>query len=208
MSKLEQYKIETKEDSEKEEVNYYDEQGNKIGTVDRKEGIQKGLLLEAVQLWIIDPDTKQILVQKRSKQKSIDSGKIDSSCNGHVRSYEIPEQAVLREAFEEIGVNPLEVYQNMKKIMTVTVDLTKVGGKGDYIAHEYITFLKHPISYYKLQKEEVEEIFFMDYETLRKETLKENSNMRMPNTKEAEEFFDLLGKELENQIAQEKCIDK
>ena len=48
MSKLEQYKIETKEDSEKEEVNYYDEQGNKIGTVDRKEGIQKGLLLEEV----------------------------------------------------------------------------------------------------------------------------------------------------------------
>ena len=165
-------------------------------------------MLEAVQLWIIDPDTKQILVQKRSKQKSIDPGKIDSSCNGHVRSYEIPEQAVLREAFEEIGVAPTEIYPNMKKIMTVTVDLTKVGGKGNYIAHEYITFLKHPISYYKLQKEEVEEIFFMDYETLRKETLKENSSMRMPNTKEAEEFFDLLGKELENQIAQEKCMDK
>ena len=208
MSRLEQYRQKAKENPEKEEVNYFNEQGKKIGTVDRETAIQKGLLIEAVQLWIIDPDTKQILVQKRSKQKSIEPGKIDSSCSGHVHENEIPEQAVLREAFEEIGANPLEVYQNMKKIMTVTVDLAEVGKKGYYTTHEYITFLKHPISYYKLQKEEVEEIFFMDYETLKKETLKENSNMRMPNTKEAENFFDLLGKELEKQKTEEREINQ
>lgn len=204
MSRLEQYKVETKEEQEK--VNYFDEQGKKIGIIDRKEGIQEGLLLEAVQLWIIHPETKQILVQKRSKQK-IDTGKIDSSCNGHVRSFEIPEQAVLREAFEEIGAVPLEVYQNMKKIMTLQIDLRKLGRIGNYRVHEYITFLDHPISYYKLQEQEVEKIFFMDYETLKKETLKDNSNMRMPNTKEAEKFFEELAKVIENERIQERQLE-
>ena len=43
--------------TEDEIVNYYDKNGKKIGTVEREEGIEKGLLLKAVQIWIINPET-------------------------------------------------------------------------------------------------------------------------------------------------------
>lgn len=55
--------------TEDEIVNYYDKNGKKIGTVKREEGIEKSLLLKAVQIWIINPKTKQVLMQQRSHKK-------------------------------------------------------------------------------------------------------------------------------------------
>ena len=63
--------------TEDEIVNYYDKNGNKIGTVEREEGIEKGLLLKAVQIWIINRETKQVLMQERSHKKVNDPGMID-----------------------------------------------------------------------------------------------------------------------------------
>lgn len=72
--------------TEDEIVNYYDKNGNKIGTVEREEGIEKGLLLKAVQIWIINPETKQVLMQERSHKKVNDPGMIDVSASGHVQT--------------------------------------------------------------------------------------------------------------------------
>ena len=62
---LEKYRITRQENTEK--LTFYDDLNQPIGIVDREEGIDKGLLLEGVQLWIINPDTNQVLMQRRRK---------------------------------------------------------------------------------------------------------------------------------------------
>ena len=62
---LDKYKVQNNGTEEEIEiVNYYNDNYEKIGTISRKEGIKQNLLLEAVQLWIINPYTKQVLMQK------------------------------------------------------------------------------------------------------------------------------------------------
>ena len=80
---LEQYRVTQR--SEEENLTIYNEANQPIGTADRKEVIEKGLLVEGVQLWVINPDTNQVLMQKRSKNKKNNPGKIDVSVSGHVK---------------------------------------------------------------------------------------------------------------------------
>ena len=111
---LEKYKI--NQTSDKGEVlTFYNEQNQPIGLVKREEGIDRGLLLEAVQLWVINPETLQVLMQRRSKNKKNNPGKIDVSVSGHVSENETPTQAMLREAHEEIGVEQQQLFSKLQK---------------------------------------------------------------------------------------------
>lgn len=164
--KLEKYKV-NEEDGEI--VTFYNEQNKPIGLVDRQEGIQQGLLLEAVQLWIINPNTNQILMQRRSKNKKNNPNKIDVSVAGHVREKETPLQTILREAKEEIGIDEEYLLSILQKVTETKIDLAKFGRQGRYITHIYIAFSSNPIESYRKQDEEVDELFFMEYEELKKE---------------------------------------
>lgn len=75
------YNKEKTNTEEKEIINYYNDEYKKIGTISRQEGVKQNLLLEAVQLWIIHPETKQVLMQVRAKEKENDSNMIDVSCS-------------------------------------------------------------------------------------------------------------------------------
>lgn len=117
--------------TEDEIVNYYDKNGNKIGTVEREEGIEKGLLLKAVQIWIINPETKQVLMQERSHKKVNDPGMIDVSASGHVQTGEAPMQAIIREGKEELGERAFEkLIPTIKKLNEFEIDFSKDGRKG------------------------------------------------------------------------------
>ena len=178
---LNKYKVNiTAKDEQREMVNYYNDNYEKIGTISREEGIEKNLLLEAVQVWVINPHTKQVLMQKRSKNKENDSNMIDVSASGHVKSNETPLQAILRETSEEIGVKPEELITTLKEIMTVEEDFSKLGRKGRYFIHEYVAYLEHPLSYYKRQEDEVEELFFMKYEEVKQKVRNRDKNIRIP----------------------------
>ena len=149
---LDKYKIQNNGTEEEIEiVNYYNDNYEKIGTISRKEGIKQNLLLEAVQLWIINPYTKQVLMQKRSHNKVNDASMVDVSSSGHVKSTETPIQAILRETFEELSLKPEELAQQLQKMMIVECDFTKLGRKGRYFTHEYVAYLEHPLSYYTKQ---------------------------------------------------------
>ena len=135
---------------EKQEIlNYYDDNYNKIGTITREEGIKQNLLLEAVQIWIINPKNNKVLMQKRN-EKDNDSYMIDISTSGHVKEYETAMQAIIREVSEEIGIKPEELYGKTQEMMIAQTDFTKLGRKGRYFIHEYIAYLDHPLSYYNL----------------------------------------------------------
>ena len=192
---LEKYKI--SRGSQEESLTFYNEQNEPIGIVNREEGINRGLLLEGVQLWIINPETNQVLMQRRSKNKQNNPYKIDVSVSAHVGPDETAIQAMLREAREEIGLTDSEyLYNNMQKFAENKINLADYGRQGRYIMHFYLAFLNNPLESYTKQDSEVEELFFMDYEEVKRRVRSDDPEMLMPKSDEAERIFSILDEKI------------
>ena len=194
---LEKYRI-TQTD-QRESLTVYNSDKQPIGTVDRQEAIKKGLLIEGVQLWVINPDTNQVLMQRRSKNKKNNPGKIDVSVSGHVKPHETATQAMLREAREEIGIkDSQQLFGQMQKFAENQIDLRKYGRQGNYSMTFFLLFSKDSLDSYSKDDEEVDELFFMDYEELKKRVREEDSEMLIPNSDKTEALFDILDKKIKS----------
>ena len=192
---LEKYKI--SRENQEESLTFYNEQNEPIGIVNREEGINRGLLLEGVQLWIINPETNQVLMQRRSRNKQNNPNKIDVSVSAHVDPDETATQAMLREAREEIGLTDSEyLYNNMQKFAENKINLTDYGRQGRYIMHFYLAFLDNSLESYTKQDSEVEELFFMDYEEVKRRVRCDDPEMLMPKSDEAERIFSILDEKI------------
>ncbi len=192
---LEKYKI--SRGNQEESLTFYNEQNEPIGIVNREEGINRGLLLEGVQLWIINPETNQVLMQRRSRNKQNNPNKIDVSVSAHVDPDETATQAMLREAREEIGLTDSEyLYNNMQKFAENKINLADYGRQGRYIMHFYLAFLNNPLESYTKQDSEVEELFFMDYEEVKRRVRSDDPEMLMPKSDEAEKLFSALDEKI------------
>ena len=192
---LEKYKI--SRGNQEESLTFYNEQNEPIGIVNREEGINRGLLLEGVQLWIINPETNQVLMQRRSRNKQNNPNKIDVSVSAHVDPDETATQAMLREAREEIGLTDSEyLYNNMQKFAENKINLTDYGRQGRYIMHFYLAFLDNSLESYTKQDSEVEELFFMDYEEVKQRVRCDDPEMLMPKSDEAERIFSILDEKI------------
>ena len=194
---LEQYKVTIQ--SQDEKLTIYNDLNQPIGTLNREEAIKKGLLIEAVQLWVINPNTNQVLMQRRSKSKKNNPGKIDVSVSGHVKPNETPIQAILREASEEIGLtDSQQLYSQMQKITEDKIDLRKYGRQGNYAMTFYMAFLNNSLDTYKKDDSEVEELFFMDYEEIKRRVRENDSEMLMPKSEKTETIFTILDDKIRN----------
>lgn len=197
---LEKYKI--SRENQEESLTFYNEQNEPIGIVNREEGINRGLLLEGVQLWIINPETNQVLMQRRSRNKQNNPNKIDVSVSAHVDPDETATQAMLREAREEIGLTDSEyLYNNMQKFAENKINLTDYGRQGRYIMHFYLAFLDNSLESYTKQDSEVEELFFMDYEEVKQRVRSDDPEMLMPKSDEAERIFSILDEKIKTRDA-------
>ena len=197
---LEKYKI--SRENQEESLTFYNEQNEPIGIVNREEGINRGLLLEGVQLWIINPENNQVLMQRRSRNKQNNPSKIDVSVSAHVEPDETAIQAMLREAREEIGLADSEyLYSKMQKFAENKINLADYGRQGRYIMHFYLAFLDNSLESYTKQDSEVEELFFMDYEEVKRRVRSDDPEMLMPKSDEAEKIFSALDEKIKTRDA-------
>lgn len=124
------------------------ENGNKIGIAPRSicHSGQPGYLHPVIHLHVLD-FKDHIVLQKRSINKQIQPGKWDTAVGGHISAGETIEQALLREAQEEIGLSEFKANFIKKYVWKTKIE-------------EELVFMFYAKSNCKLipQKEEVDEI--------------------------------------------------
>ena len=134
----------------------------------RSEAHRTGLWHRSSHIWIFN-DKSEILLQLRSKDKSIFPNRWDVSSAGHIGAGEKPKESAIRELEEEIGIaadyKDLEFYRIAKQN-------SYYNGFLDNEFH-YVYFFKFndDIDNLKLQKEEVEAIRFCHTEALENEIM-------------------------------------
>ena len=124
---------------------------------------KKGLWHKAVAVFIIN-SKKQVLLQKRSKNKKMWPDMWDISAGGHVLAGEFGFQAIIREIKEELGLS-------IKKEEITFIGCSKsINKKGDILNkhfNEYYVVTKDiDEKKLKLQKEEVSEVKWINKEEI------------------------------------------
>lgn len=87
-----------------EELILVDEKDNEIGSGEKMDVHVKGKLHRAFSLFMYDPESGEMLIQKRSKGKYHSGGLWTNSCCSHPRRGESLEEAVRRRVEEELGI--------------------------------------------------------------------------------------------------------
>ncbi len=135
--------------SNEEWVPLVDEEGRITGQAPRSV-VHNGskLLHPVVHLHVINQN-KAILVQKRPMTKQIQPGKWDTAVGGHITAGETLEEALKKEAFEEIG------------LVNFTAKLQKVYKWESEVETELVyLFTTFDFKNYRLHSDEVEEVRF------------------------------------------------
>lgn len=91
-----------------ERLDIYNEAWQRIGTAPRDEVHEKGLLHRVVHCWILENQQPVFWFQQRAHTKKDFPDYFDLACGGHVDAGETPQQAMLRELGEEIGLHVTE----------------------------------------------------------------------------------------------------
>lgn len=87
-----------------EELILVDEKDNEIGSGEKMDVHVKGKLHRAFSLFMYDPESGEMLIQKRAKGKYHSGGLWTNSCCSHPRKGESLEEAVRRRVEEELGI--------------------------------------------------------------------------------------------------------
>ena len=153
-------------------VEYFDvldEAGEKTGEiVERAYAHRHGIRHRVVHAWLIN-GSGELLIQRRSATKEWMPDKLYVSLGGHIVSDETPEDAIVREFAEELG---LDVSPHLDKLQHVyRFEERSVMNEGTFIEDEiyevYTLRLDVDAAALKLQDEEVADAFWMPYPMFR-----------------------------------------
>ena len=154
-------------DKDNELLQVLDENGNPTGRFEKREIVQVNKLFHnEVALWIIDKENKKVLLQRRSPNKNQNPNKL-ALCAGHVVGNETIDEALEKEAKEELGIDIKDC--NVKKLITIK----RTVPRNHCFIHHYYISKAIPIENITIQKEELSEVLYMDYEHL-KSLVKQN----------------------------------
>lgn len=141
--------------------------GEKTGEIVSKDvAHQKGLWHGAVHLFLLRPDRKKILLQKRCPLKKLFPNMWDISVGGHISSGEDSFTSVKRECSEELGLSS-NAY-SFEKIGVIQEEFCS----GDILSREFVTIYllvaDVDLDSIHLQKEEVSEVKWVTKKELQK----------------------------------------
>ena len=155
-------------DKDDELLQVLDENGKSTGRFEKREIVHRNKLFHnEVALWIIDKENKKVLLQRRSPNKKQNPNKL-AVCAGHVVGNETLKEALEKEAKEELGID-IKNY-NVKKLITIK----RMVPQNYCFIHHYYICETIPIQNFTIQKEELSEVLYMDYEHL-KQSVRKNS---------------------------------
>lgn len=168
-----------------------DENGKSTGKLELRSVVHdKELWHNEVALWIINPKTKQVLLQRRSPNKRINPNKL-GICAGHVVENDGIEETLKTEAKEELGLD-------ITKFELHPLMVTKKKGKNNFhFTHNYYIFAEIPLSKFTLQKEELTKLLYVDYEKLKQMTKSEN-NETVFKFESSKDMFEMLDRIIKN----------
>lgn len=156
-------------DNDSELLQVLTEDGKPTGRFEKREIVHRNRLFHnEVALWIIDKENKRILLQRRSPDKKQNPNKL-ALCAGHVTGSETIEEALAKEAKEELGLD-INNY-DVKKLITIR----RTAPQNYCFSHHYYICKTIPIGSFIIQKEELSEVLYMDYEYL-KQLVRQNSD--------------------------------
>lgn len=181
-------------------VDLLNENGTKIGVIDKKEAHKKGLWHRVVHVWIMN-SKNELLIQKRSCQKSFFPNVWDVSVGGHVDAGESSIDASVREVFEEIGV---KLKPNEMEFLFSFADSNIYDGVlVNEIADVFLVRKDVEISKLKYQSEEVETTKWIGFDEFLKKCY---TNEFLPHTKGYEKFEEWL--KANGLVSNWKCYKK
>lgn len=175
-----------------------DENGKKTGkTKLRKEVHKDGDWHKAVHVWIIN-DQNEILLQRRSKTKDSNPNKISIFNGGHLSAGDTSIDGVKRELKEELNLTVEE--KDLKFIKTIKRSAKYTPTyKNNEFDDLYILKVKEKISDMVYQKEEISEIFFVQYNKLKEMVKKKEPDLLIDTfEEEIETLFSYLDKVIKN----------
>jgi len=172
-----------------------DESGKLLGFSKPKSQVHKdGDWHISSHVWIIN-DKKELLIQKRSANKTGYPNFWDASVGGHVSAGEDPLTSAIREIGEEVGVFNIKAEDLKFLFNTKDADINS----NPYFkerAYHYIYLLKLdlPIEKYKTDPNELAEVKYIFYKDLQRE-LKDSPQNFVPHAE-----YELLFKYLEENL--------
>lgn len=156
-------------DKDDELLQVLDENGKPTGRFEKREIVHGNKLYHnEVALWIIDKENKRVLLQRRSPNKKQNPNKL-AICAGHVVGNETIIEALKKEAKEELGLDIKDC--DVNKLLTIK----RASPRNHCFIHHYYICKAIPIENITIQKEELSEVLYMDYEHL-KQLAQQNSD--------------------------------
>ena len=150
-----------------------DEHGNPTGEViERKEAHQKGILHRTAHIWITRTNggRREVLLQKRSRDKDSFPGMYDTSSAGHIRAGDEPLPSALRELEEELGIEAEETdlaFAGTFRIKYEEMFYNELFSDNE-VVFLYVLEKDVDVGDVTVQESEVEEVRWFDMETVMK----------------------------------------
>ena len=147
-----------------ETVEILTEDGKTVGEKINKSIAHKNGICHGISAIALINNDGRLLIQKRSANKKIEPNKWDLSSAGHIDINETPEQAAVRELYEETGIK-IEIGE--LKLIDTYLNKVKLDSIIFINHYTYLFLIKKDIDInsIKIQESELSNILFVDKKT-------------------------------------------